>query len=96
MAHEKERELITQFILKACEDQKTITPAYIDDFLSTLPEEKETGWINIEDMLPPEKQDILCYNGYRRFVKSWQKFTGNNEIWLRENVIYWRYLPDIP
>jgi|WetSurMetagenome_2_1015567.scaffolds.fasta_scaffold03883_16 hypothetical protein len=41
MAHEKERELLTQFVLRACEDQKTITPAYIDDFLSTLPEEKE-------------------------------------------------------
>ena len=58
--------------------------------------DKMVEWISVEDKLPEEHEDVLCYNGHRISSHNWCKYTDQDDDWFKETFTHWRKLPEIP
>lgn len=59
-----------------------------DASANTLPIQN-ISWVATKDELPPMRKQVLGYNGYVMIEVSWEKYTGNNEKWFKENFTHW-------
>lgn len=57
---------------------------------------KNQNWIDINDQIPEENEEVLCYNGVDFSVGFLQSYLLNYECigtdTILENVTHWKYL----
>ncbi len=58
--------------------------------------DKMVEWISVEDKLPEEHEDVLCYNGHRISSHNWCKYTDQDDEWFKKTFTHWCKLPKIP
>lgn len=54
-------------------------------------------WISVNDLLPMENQEVLCFNLFGRIMqKSWMQYTDQDAEWFKKNFTHWQQLPNEP
>ena len=58
--------------------------------------DKMVEWISVKDKLPKERENVLCYNGYRISSHNWCKHTDKDDDWFKKTFTHWCKLPKTP
>lgn len=53
-------------------------------------------WISVEDRLPEDNENVLCYNGYRIVDNSYSMYTDQDQFWFKKRFTHWMYIPALP
>jgi hypothetical protein len=76
-----------------------IESAYLKEQLTDLANKmfyEQSEWISVEDALPKNKENVLCYNGYRMIENSYSMFTDQDQNWFKNRFTHWMPLPSPP
>lgn len=63
---------------------------------AALPLHGVINWVATIEMLPENRQQVLCWNGHRMMQNSWCAHTDQDDKWFKERFTHWGLLPKPP